>query len=63
VRVLVGDLEAVVLLDGELDLDERERIEAHVLEAQAGVVANDVLGQTDAPHEDVLQILVRELLD
>src|SRR4051794_2049887 len=34
--VLVGDGEAVLLLHGELDLDEGQRVEAHVLEGGVG---------------------------
>src|SRR3954447_15154874 len=61
-RVLVGDREPVLLLHGELDLDEGERVEPHVLEGRVGVVDDVLLGQSDAVDEDVLEVRERERL-
>ena len=52
--VRVGDREAVLLLDRELDLDDRERVEVEVGEGRVGVVRDVGLREPDPVDEDRL---------
>src|SRR5262249_22602658 len=61
-RLVVGDWNAVLLLDGQLKLDDGQRVEPHLLERQGGIVAHHVLGDADAIDEDAFQILKQEPL-
>ena len=60
--VLIGDREAVLLLDGELDLDEGQRVESQGLEGRIRVVHHLVRRDADAVDQNVLEIVESELL-
>src|SRR3954469_12888079 len=61
-RVLVGDGEAVLLLHRELDLDEGQRVQSHVLEAGVVVLDDVRFGQPHPVDEDVLEVRESERL-
>src|SRR4051794_2571997 len=60
-RVFVADREPVGVLERELNLLEGERVEVHVVELEARVVADLLLAHADAVHQQALEVGEREL--
>ncbi len=59
--VLVADGEVVLLLHRELDLNEGEGVQAHVVEGGVRIVLDVLLGETDPVNEDPPEIVKPEL--
>src|SRR5262249_34450602 len=58
--VLVAHLEAVLLIDRQLDLEERQGVEPQPLERRAGVFTDFLLGHADSVHQDLLEVVEGE---